>query len=150
MIHVEVVEFTRRAFERSSERIARVCARDVVSLTVLDPKEPPRLELDVLARLLGGDRALVERFAKRFVGATRAALEGATAAREASDASALAALGHKLASSSAAVGALAFSAHCRSMESAARSGEPARAASEFDALIVELAAISTLVEREFS
>jgi hypothetical protein len=36
------------------------------------------------------------------------------------------------------------------MESAARSGEPARAASEFDALIAELAAISTLVELEFS
>ena len=50
----------------------------------------------------------------------------------------------------AAAGALAFSAHCRAMESAARSGEPARAASEFDALVAELAAISTLVEREFS
>jgi two-component system sensor histidine kinase/response regulator len=125
-------------------------ASNLVAWSNLDSTEHPRLDLDVLARLVGGDRALVERFAKRFVQSTRDALAGAAAARDASDASALAALGHKLASSSAAVGALAFSSHCRAMESAARSGEPARAVSEFDALVAELAAIASRVEREFA
>ena len=103
----------------------------------------------MLARTIGGDRALVARFAKRFVQTTRDALAGAAQARASSDASALAALGHKLASSSAAVGALEFSARCRAMESAAHGGDPARAASEFDALVAELAAITAQVEREF-
>jgi HPt (histidine-containing phosphotransfer) domain-containing protein len=140
---------TRRAV-RSSDAFVRAADRELGRLWSLDSTEPSQLDLDVLARLVGGDRALVERFAKRFVGATRAALDGAAAARDACDAAALAALGHKLASSAAAVGALAFSAHCRAMESAARSGESTRAVSEFDALVAELAAIASRVEREFA
>ncbi|MEZ4395189.1 MAG: ATP-binding protein [Polyangiales bacterium] len=115
-------------------RLARLLLRE---------SAPPAPALDprYLAEQLGLDEAGVARFALRYLHTLRAATEELTGSAERGDLTALAAVAHRLKSSSAMVGATQLSALCRALESAAQRGERVAAVAQAPTVLREIARV---------
>ncbi len=88
----------------------------------------PALDVAVLEGLVGDDPALVREFLSEYVAGARGQLEELRATAAAGDAWRVAAIAHRLKSSSRSVGALALGDLCAELESAGKVGDKAQVA----------------------
>lgn len=108
------------------------------------------IDLKVLGRLVTDDVGQIRKFALMFVETARSTLAEMDAARTRGDLAMLGALGHKLRSSAATVGALAFADLCQALESAGKADDLQHAEQVLSQLPPLLEEIARQVERELS
>ena len=105
------------------------------------PDDAPSLDPQALQRLHDldpdGRHGVVQRVMQTFDASLERQLQLATEARDRGDAAAVGGIAHMLKSSSASVGALAFSARCAEIERAVRSGAAVDLAVEGENLLTE-------------
>ncbi|SNT10701.1 PAS domain S-box-containing protein [Noviherbaspirillum humi] len=87
-----------------------------VSAPAAAPKEPPLIDLDVLAQMVGSDPEKLAKFAFMFIDTATASIAEIEAVFRQQDLARLKALGHRLKSSANAVGASAFARLCLALE----------------------------------
>jgi HPt (histidine-containing phosphotransfer) domain-containing protein len=78
---------------------------------------------DALTALVGGDLAMHDRLLKRYISTAREQLDALASAATAVDAAGMAALAHKLKSSSRSVGAMMLGELCQQLETAGNAGD---------------------------
>jgi CheY-like chemotaxis protein len=125
-------------------RLARLLGRTAVAPAA--PAQPSALDLRHLITQLSLDEAGASRFVVRYLHTLNSTREELATAAERVDLTALAALAHRLKSSSAMVGANPLAALCKSLEAAALRGERGEAATQAQRTLVEIARVRAEAE----
>ena len=106
------------------------------------------LDVSVLARLIGEDRALIDEFLQDFLVSAGTAAGGIRSAKAASAWRQVGAIAHQLKSSARSVGAMALGEICASLEQAGKSGHGDFVAARLPAFEQALARVVDAVEQQ--
>jgi CheY-like chemotaxis protein/HPt (histidine-containing phosphotransfer) domain-containing protein len=107
---------------------------------------PLEWDPDALTALVGGDLAMHDRLLKRYISTAREQLDALASAATAVDAAGMAALAHKLKSSSRSVGAMMLGELCQQLETAGTAGEVEHCLALLVPLQAAFAAVSKKVD----
>ena len=144
---IDVLRQTLQRWLPSANAVAPAAQTGKTEPSALPQTALPTLDVSVLARLIGDERALIAEFLHDFAVAAGAAASEVRSAQASASWKQVGAIAHQLKSSSRSVGALALGEICAALEQAGKSDRGDLIVAQLPAFDQALSAVLDAIER---